>query len=59
MAASANEWIAAAWQNESIEEHTPDKIEAEEAMLRVGEHGKLKGYIQWQETRYDNWKVAV
>ena len=57
MSQSKNEWIKAAWENEVRKEQTSVKKEADEAMLSAGEKVEFEiGYVQWKETRYENWK---
>ena len=59
MAAAANEWIRAAWRNESQKEQISMKKEAEKAMRKVEVTVSFdKGSVIIGEESYTEWKGA-
>lgn len=59
LATSTDEWLKKAWGNEYEKDQTSLKIEVEEIM-EMYDRNTVKferGFVEWGEQRYDNWKV--
>ena len=58
LATATNHWLRKAWENEYDKEQTSLKKEVDEMFQRFGKNVKFrKGIIEWDEERYDNWKL--